>query len=206
MTTNNNPKFKKMKVFNTKKIIRILSVLFIALTVVSCQRDGSAEEDDLPQEDLTNIVLFVTEDIPNAVTKKYDYSIGAGGNPTIQLQDGKTYNVEVQFKNGNEDATQEIKDAKKEHFLVYNFTNTDLSLTRTDDSSSTYDGIHVGLKTKWVVNKAVKNASAASQLILTLYHEPASVTESSQASGNGIIFGTHVGGETDAQANYNITN
>lgn len=195
-----------MKLFNTKNITRLLAVLFIAVTVVSCQRDGFAAEDDLPQEDLTNIVLLVTEDVPNAQTKIYNYSIGAGGTPTVQLQDGKTYNVEVQFKNGNEDATQEIKDAKEEHFLVYNFPNSNVTLTRTDDSSSTYNGIHVGLKTKWVVNKAVNNASSTSQLILTLYHEPASVTETSNVSGNGVVFGTQVGGETDAQANYNIIN
>ncbi|HCR75027.1 MAG TPA: hypothetical protein DIW37_01205 [Chryseobacterium sp.] len=195
-----------MKLFNTKNIIKLLAVLFIAITVVSCQRDGSAAEDDLPQEDLTNIILLVTEDVPNAVTKTYNYSMGAVGNPTIQVQDGKTYNVEVQFKNGNEDATQEIKDAKEEHFLVYNFPNSDITLTRTDDSSSTYNGIHVGLKTKWVVNKAVNNASSTSQLILTLFHEPASVTEAATVSGNGVTYGTHVGGETDAQANYTITN
>ncbi|MBL7881603.1 MAG: hypothetical protein JNN23_17350 [Chryseobacterium gambrini] len=195
-----------MKLFNTKNIIKLLAVLFIAITAVSCQRDGSAAEDDLPQEDLTNIILLVTEDVPNAVTKTYNYSMGAGGNPTIQVQDGKTYNVEVQFKNGNEDATQEIKDAKEEHFLVYNFPNSDITLTRTDDSSSTYNGIHVGLKTKWVVNKAVNNASSTSQLILTLFHEPASVTEAATVSGNGVIYGTQVGGETDAQANYTITN
>lgn len=195
-----------MKLFNTKNITRLLAVLFIAVTVVSCQRDGSAAEDDLPQEDLTNIVMLVTEDVPNAQTKIYNYSIGAGGTPTVQLQDGKTYNVEVQFKNGNEDATQEIKDAKEEHFLVYNFPNSNITLTRTDDSSSTYNGIHVGLKTKWVVNKAVNNASSTSQLILTLYHEPSSVTEASNVSGNGVVFGTQVGGETDAQANYSIIN
>jgi hypothetical protein len=195
-----------MKLFNTKNIIKLLAVLFITITVVSCQRDGSAAEDDLPQEDLTNILLLVTEDVPNAVTKTYNYSMGSGGSPTIQIQNGKTYNVEVQFKNGNDDATQEIKDAKEEHFLVYNFPNSDITLTRTDDASSTYNGIHVGLKTKWVVNKAINNTSSTSQLILTLYHEPASVTEDSNVSGNGVVFGTQVGGETDAQANYNITN
>lgn len=195
-----------MKLFNTKNIIKLLAVLFIAITFVSCQRDGSAAEDDLPQEDLTNILLLVTEDVPGAITKPYNYSMGAGGNPTIQLQNGKTYNVEVQFKNGNDDATQEIKDAKEEHFLVYNFPNSDISLTRTDDASSTHGSIHIGLKTKWVVNKAVNNASSPSQLILTLYHEPSSVTENSTVSGNGVVFGTQVGGETDAQANYTITN
>lgn len=195
-----------MKLFNTNNIIKLLAVLFIAITVVSCQRDGSSEEDDIPQEELTNIILNV-KDMTTGNTVTYNYSMGAGGAQAIQLQNGKTYQVSAEFKNGNEDATQEIKDAKDEHFLIYNFPNSDIVLTRTDDASSTRaDGKRVGLKTEWMVNQAIKNASATSQLILTLYHEPASVTEDSQVSGNGIIFGTQTGGETDAQANYTITN
>ncbi|OVE62841.1 hypothetical protein [Chryseobacterium mucoviscidosis] len=195
-----------MKLFNTKNIIKLLAVLFIAITVVSCQRDGSAAEDDLPQEDLTNIILNV-KDVAAGTTQTYNYSMGAGGAQAIKLTDGKTYQVTAQFKNGNEDATQEIKDAKDEHFLIFNFPNSDITLTRTDDASSTRaDGKRVGLKTEWVVNKAVKNPSATSQLIFTLYHEPASITEDSQTTTNGVIYGTQVGGETDAQANYTITN
>ncbi|GAA4150902.1 hypothetical protein GCM10022217_04290 [Chryseobacterium ginsenosidimutans] len=195
-----------MKVFNTKNIIKLLAVLFITITVVSCQRDGSAAEDDLPQEDLTNIILNV-KDVAAGTVKTYNYSMGAGGAQAIQLQDGKTYQVTAEFKNGNEDATQEIRDAKDEHFLVFNFPNSDIVLTRTDDASSTRaDGKRVGLKTEWVVNKAIKNPAATSQLIFTLYHEPATVSEDSEASGNGIVFGKQTGGETDAQANYNITN
>ena len=195
-----------MKLFNTKNIIKLLAVLFVAITVVSCQRDGSAAEDDLPQEDLTNIILNV-KDVAAGTTKTYNYSMGAGGAQAIQLTDGKTYQVTAEFKNGNEDATQEIKDAKDEHFLVFNFPNSDIALTRTDDASSTRaDGKRVGLKTEWVVTKAIKNPTATSQLIFTLYHEPATVSEDSEASGNGIIYGKQTGGETDAQANYNIIN
>jgi hypothetical protein len=198
-----------MKVFNTKNIIKLLAVLFITITVVSCQRDGSAAEDDLPQEDLTNIILKVRDISPGSTASAiaYNYSMGAGGAQSIKLEEGKTYEVIAEFKNGNEDATQEIRDAKDEHFLVFNFPNSDIVLTRTDDASSTRtDGKRVGLKTEWVVNKAIKNPAATSQLIFTLYHEPATVSEDSEASGNGIVFGKQTGGETDAQANYNIIN
>ncbi|RMZ59234.1 hypothetical protein D1632_06175 [Chryseobacterium nematophagum] len=198
-----------MKLFNTKNIINVLAVLMIAITIVSCQRNGSVAEDDLPQEELTNIILKVRDISPGSTAPAipYNYSMGAGGAPTIPLQDGKTYEVIAEFKNGNEDVTQEIIDAKNEHFLIFNFPNSDISLTRTDDATSTRgDGKRVGLRTEWVVNKAKKNPSATSQLIFTLYHEPASVTEDSQTNGNGIIFGTQVGGETDAQASYNIIN
>ncbi|MDQ0592965.1 hypothetical protein QFZ37_001334 [Chryseobacterium ginsenosidimutans] len=199
-----------MKSFNTKNIIKLLAVLFITITVVSCQRDGSAAEDDLPQEDLTNIILKVKDITPGSTTTTataYNYSMGAGGAQPIKLEDGKTYEVIAEFKNGNEDATQEIRDAKDEHFLVFNFPNSDIVLTRADDASSTRaDGKRVGLKTEWVVNKAKKNPAATSQLIFTLYHEPATVSEDSEVTGNGIVYGKQTGGETDAQANYNITN
>ncbi|RLJ33763.1 hypothetical protein CLU97_3250 [Chryseobacterium sp. 7] len=189
-----------------KNTTLILGLFFaVALSLTSCNRSDD-EADDLPQEELSDVLLRVT-DVATGTPVVYDYQVNSTTNPNVKLINGHTYNVEVIFKNGDEDATQEIKDAKDEHFLVYNFPNSDITLTRTDDSSSTRgDGSRVGLKTKWVVNTAVKNASAPSQLVLTLFHEPVTVSEASAVSGNGVIYGTHTGGETDAQANYNIIN
>jgi hypothetical protein len=189
-----------------KNTTLILGLFFaVSLSLTSCNRSDD-EADDLPQEELSDVLLRVT-DVATGTPVVYDYQVNSTTNPNVKLINGHTYNVEVIFKNGDEDATQEIKDAKDEHFLVYNFPNSDITLTRTDDVSSTRgDGNRVGLKTKWVVNTAVKNASAPSQLVLTLFHEPVTVSETSASSGNGVIYGTHTGGETDAQANYNIIN
>jgi hypothetical protein len=190
-----------------KNTTLILGLLFLAvsLSLTSCNRSDD-EADDLPQEELSDVLLKVTDEA-TGVPVVYDYQVNSTTNPNVKLINGHTYNVEVIFKNGDEDATQEIIEAKNEHFLVYNFPNSDITLTRTDDSSSTRgDGNRVGLKTKWVVNTAVKNTSAPSQLVLTLFHEPVTVSEASAVSGNGVIYGTHTGGETDAQANYNIIN
>lgn len=189
---------------NTAFILGLLAIV-LSLGLVSCNRSDD-ESDDLPQEELSDVLLKVTDDA-TGIPVVYDYQVNSTSNPNVKLTDGHTYSVEVIFKNGDEDATQEIRDAKDEHFLVYNFPNSDITLTRTDDASSIRaDGKHVGLKTKWVVNKAVKNASAQSQLILTLFHEPVTVSEASSVSGNGVIYGSHTGGETDAQATYNIIN
>ncbi|WP_343642886.1 hypothetical protein [Chryseobacterium sp.] len=185
----------------------ILGLLFLAvsLSLTSCNRSDD-EADDLPQEELSDVLLRVTDEA-TGVPVVYDYQVNSTTNPNVKLINGHTYNVEVIFKNGDEDTTQEIKEAKNAHFLVYNFPNSDITLTRTDDESSKRDdGNRVGLKTKWVVNTAVKNASAPSQLVLTLFHEPVTVSEASAVSGNGVIYGTHTGGETDAEANYNIVN
>lgn len=191
-----------------KNSARILGLLAVAgtLTLTSCRSDDEETVDDLPQEELSNILLKVTDQATSA-SVTYDYVINGSTNPTITLVDGHTYDVEAIFKNGSEDVTQEIRDAKDEHFLVFNFPNSDVTLTRTDDATSTRaDGKHVGLKTKWVVTDAVKNTTATAQLVMTLYHEPATVSEASAASGNGIVYGTQTGGETDAQATYKITN
>ncbi|MBV8328549.1 hypothetical protein [Chryseobacterium sp.] len=186
--------------FNTKNIIKLLAVLFIIITAVtSCQRNGSAEEDDLPQEDLTNILLLVTDDTAGT-TQTYDYSIGAGGIPTIPLKDGKTYTVQAKFKNGNEDATQEIIDAKNEHFLIFDFPKSNITVERIDGGDLRGDGKRVGLRTKWTVVKAVDGTSPL--LKLTLIHSPKSVNEAK----SGTAWGSVVGGETDAQATYNLSN
>ncbi|WP_426279141.1 hypothetical protein ACN9MN_07915 [Chryseobacterium sp. S-02] len=190
-----------------KNTTLILGLLFLAvsLSLTSCNRSDD-EADDLPQEELSDVLLRVTDEA-TGVPVVYDYQVNSTTNPNVKLIDGHTYDVQVIFKNGDEDATEEIKDAVDEHFLVYNFPNSDITLTRTDDPEFVRaDGNHVGIKTKWVVNKAVKNTSAAAQLVLTLYHEPVTVSEASSVSGNGIVYGTHTGGETDAQANYNIIN
>jgi len=190
-----------------KNTTLILGLLFLAvsLSLTSCNRSDD-EADDLPQEELSDVLLRVTDEA-TGVPVVYDYQVNSTTNPNVKLIDGHTYDVQVIFKNGDEDATEEIKDAVDEHFLVYNFPNSDITLTRTDDPEFIRaDGNHVGIKTKWVVNKAVKNTSASAQLVLTLYHEPVTVSEASSVSGNGIVYGTHTGGETDAQANYNIIN
>ncbi len=192
-------------IFKNTTLIAGLLFLSASFSVTSCNRSDD-EADDLPQEELSDVLLKVT-DASTGTSVVYDYQVNSTTNPNVKLTNGHTYNVEVIFKNGDEDATQEIRDAKDEHFLVYNFPNSDVSLTRTDDASSTRaDGKHVGLKTQWVVNTAVKNASAPAQLVLTLYHEPTTVSEASSVSGNGVVYGAHTGGETDAQANYNIIN
>lgn len=183
--------------FNTKNIIKLLAVLF-AITLVSCQRD-SAEEDDLPQEELTNILLLVTDDTTGVITP-YNYSIGAGGIPTIPLTNGKSYTVNTKFYNGTDDVTQEIIEAKDEHFIIFDFPKSTINLTREDGILSTGDLGQVGLITKWNVVNVVN--SSAPFLKLDLVHAP----QSASSAQNGTAWGSVVGGETDAEATFNLSN
>ena len=132
--------------FNFKKLATVLAALFVIFNVISCQRDEDVAADDLPQEELTKITLSV-KDIAAETTKEYSYIIGSGA-PVIPLTDGKSYEVTVTFWNGSDNVTQEIRDAKDEHFLIFDFPKSTVNLTRLDDVTSTGELGKVGLKTK----------------------------------------------------------
>ena len=198
-TNNFNKKYSIMK-FNILKITAIFALLFL---FTACNREDDPI-DDLPQEEISNALLLITDNADN-ITKVYNYQVNGSNIPNIKLENGHEYTVEIALKNGAEDVTQEVKDAKDEHFFTFDFPNSDIVLTRLDDATSTRsDGSKVGLTTKWKVNTAVKSGTA--QVILTLYHESISVSENSQASGNGTVYGTQNGGETDLNVNYQISN
>lgn len=184
-----------------KSLIKLKYIAFLLLTVfaISCSR---ADEDDdvLSQEDISNIILNV-KDEETGETQTYNYTVNSATNPEIKLMDGKSYTVNAVFFNGNEDETESIKEAKDEHFLLFDFQNSQINLERFDNESSTRsDGAKVGLITRWTVIKA-KNGTNP-QLVLTLIHDASSVSEAQ----NGSQFGSVVGGETDAMATYSISN
>ncbi len=184
--------------FKTNRIFTLIALFILSFSVFSCQRDDAAE-DDIPQEELTNIVLNV-KNLSTQETISYNYSIGAGSLPNIQLTDGVSYEVRTVFLNGSEEVTQEIKDAKDEHFLIFDFPRSQITLTRLDTSESTGVNGKVGLITRWDVVKAASTPSPLLQL--TLIHEPASASESQ----NGTAWGSVTGGETDAEATFSLSN
>jgi len=185
-------------IFNLRKLASLLAVLFLIFTVVSCQRDGDSAEDDLPQEELTKITLTV-KNLSTSESIPYNYIIGSAA-PVIKLEDGKSYEVTTTFWNGSEEVTQEIRDAKNEHFLIFDFPRSTINLTREDGNDSTGELGKVGLKTRWDVVKTVNSSSPL--LILTLMHEPATANEAQ----NGTAWGSVTGGETDAQATFGLSN
>lgn len=184
--------------FNFSKLVSVLAVLFLIFNVISCQRDEDVTKDDLPQEELTKITLNV-KDLETKEEIPYNYIIGSGA-PVIKLKDGKSYEVTTTFWNGTEDVTQEIRDAKDEHFLIFDFPKSTINLTREDTSVSTGKLGKVGLITKWDVVKVVNQSSPL--LKLTLMHEPASASEAQQ----GTAWGSVTGGETDAEATFGLSN
>ena len=184
-----------------KSLIKLKYIVFLVITMFTINCSRADEDDDvLSQEDISNIILNVKDDA-TGITQTYNYTVNSTTNPEIKLTDGKSYTVNAVFLNGNEDETESIKEAKDEHFILFDFQNSNINLERTDDESSTRsDGNKVGLKTKWKVIK-VKNGNNP-QLVLTVIHDPVSVSEAK----NGSEFGSVIGGETDAMSTYHISN
>ena len=100
-------------------MIKYILVIFFSITSVSCSR-ADEDEDVISQEDISNIILNIKDDV-TGIVKTYNYTVNAATNPLIKLEDGKIYSVEAIFKNGNEDETESIKAAKDEHFLIFDF-------------------------------------------------------------------------------------
>ncbi|QBO58565.1 hypothetical protein [Chryseobacterium salivictor] len=184
-----------------KSLIKIKYIVFLLLTVIAVSCSRADEDDDvLSQEDISNIILNVKDDA-TGITTTYNYTVNSTTNPDIKLTDGKTYTVNAVFLNGNEDETESIIEAKDEHFLLFDFQNSNINLERIDGESSTNsDGIKIGLKTKWTVVKAKNGVNP--QLVVTLVHDAVSVS----AGQPGSEFGSVTGGETDAMATYSISN
>ncbi|NAW51419.1 hypothetical protein GNY06_08510 [Elizabethkingia argentiflava] len=181
------------RIFNISVLMAVLSLSFIA-----CNR-SSADEDDHDEEQITNIVLKLT-DTADRTTAEYNTKVNSKTFPNIKLKNGHTYDVTTHFFHEGKDVTSQIVAAKDEHFLVYNFPKTDLVLSRTDEANSTRkDGAKVGLKTTWKVNKT-KTEEGGASLILTLFHEPAKVSEDKDKTAWGKV----TGGHEDATGMYNI--
>ena len=184
---------------NAIKNVKYILPLLIIIFSIRCSR-ADENEDVLSQEDISNIILNVKNDA-TGISQSYDYTLNSATNPEIKLTDGATYTINAIFKNGNEDETESIKAAKNEHFIIYDFQGSQVTLTREDDETSTRsDGAKVGLITKWTVIKAKKSPSP--KLILTLIHDATSVSEAQ----NGTAFGSVEGGETDAMATFSLSN
>ncbi len=178
-------------------IYRFLMLLFSAWVLVQCSR-ADEENDVLSQEDISNIILVVKDEL-TGVAETYNYTMNAPVQPEIKLKNGRNYIVRAVFLNGNEDETESIIEAKDEHFLLYRFEQSEIELERLDNEESTRsDGARLGLKTRWNTINVANGAKP--QLVLTLVHDPMSVSETK----DGATYGTVEGGETDALAVFSL--
>lgn len=173
------------------KKLNVIKSAILATSVVlfSCSDDNHDDHNhDHDEENITKVTYTITQD-----GKSNTYSWEEGKTiPTIELKPG-TAQVSVQFFNEKEEITPEIISEKNAHFIVYGFTNsTTISLTRTDDASTTRtDGKKLGLKTTWTIS-----ATGTNDVNLKLIHEPKTVNDEGT--------GSYTGGSTDVDATMKI--
>ncbi len=179
-----------------KSLLKYILPVVLFLFLQSCSR-ADENDDVFTQEEISAIELTVVDEL-SGVSQVYTYIANSTFEPEIQLQDGRQYLVTVAFRNGSEDITDEIIDERDEHFLIFGFTDTDITLTRLDDDLRT-DGKRLGVKSRWLVNSAVNGGNP--KLNLALIHDAAEVSEAQ----NGTAWGSVTGGETDALAIFGIT-
>lgn len=193
-----------------KNVKIILSSLLVGslLLVTSCSDDDTPEQGH--HHDEPTLVEVTVAETGGAETI-YEFHVGEhdhddktsegkeDDHEEIILSPNSEYSVSIRFLNDEdpnniEDITVEVLEEKDEHFIVFSKeASLDLSITRTDDATSTRaDGHKIGLSTDWSTGAA----SAESHIELKLYHEPEDV--STDVTGNGNDFGSvAAGSETD---------
>ncbi|MEY4002121.1 MAG: hypothetical protein RIT07_163 [Bacteroidota bacterium] len=123
-------------------------------------------------ENITTVKLTLTpKSGGNAQTFVWSDPDGIGGNApkkadTIVCDSTENYNGEIQFFNGDEDITPEIRNEGSEHIICYSGPTSDVLEINATDSDGKYA---IGLSTEW---KPVKKSVGLVRIILK--HQPES--------------------------------
>lgn len=180
-----------------KNLFKLFLVLFASLLVFSC-RDNDTPEDIHEHEGVEKMTVTLVEQGSGA--EQVISYIGGVADKNIVLENGKIYNVSLDFFHAHDDhyhsILEEIVADKDEHFITYSFAGVEVALTRrAADDIVRADGKKLGVKTTW----AVKSAPAAEAKVgIKLYHKPASISVGADQMGSV------TGGGTDLDAKINI--
>ncbi|MEL6594219.1 MAG: type 1 periplasmic binding fold superfamily protein [Bacteroidota bacterium] len=164
-----------MKISNLSNLNKFFVLLFAAVVLLpACTPD---EPIDGEEEIDTVRVLIDGQTI--------EWKVDDTTNPTITLEAGKSYTVEVQFWNleENENVTLEVQEEDDEHLVCYEVTGAAMTVTATDSDGS----LPIGLATTWEAATA-----STGTLQLELRHQP------------GEKDGTCTPGDTDILADFEI--
>jgi hypothetical protein len=147
----------------TNFFIGIATLAAVLLHLTSCHKH---EEGEL----ITTIKLTLTPTTAgSAKTFIWSDPDGIGGNApkqadTIACDSGINYNSELQFFNGDNDITTEIKNEGGEHFVCFTGPATDVMEIIYKDSDGTYP---IGLSAEWKVKKKTTGI-----IRIALKHQP----------------------------------
>lgn len=183
-----------------KTYIKILAVLFTSFIILSCSRD-EVPEDIHEHEEIEKVVLTVI-DKNDTLNEQIVNIIGGEATPNLNLQNGKTYLVSLDFQVKHDDhyhsANDEIIEEKDEHFVLFNFIGVDAKVIRGNNDVVRTDGKKLGLKTEWTIQGSPNN----SKVHIILNHGASSVQDNYPSASNQL--GSAVGGESDVDVSIKV--
>lgn len=183
-----------------KQTAKILATGLLAISLFSC-RNNDHPEDTHEHDSIDKVVLTLTEN-ETKNTQTVTFKSGNGADKSLVLENGKTYNANLQFfghhDGKEEDMTEEIAEEKDHHFVQYGFAGVSVNITRTAEDTARKDGKKLGLKTQWKVT-AAPEMKDTTKVVVELIHEATEVDDTAN-SGSG----SHKGGEIDAAATFHI--
>lgn len=178
-----------------KNLFKLFLVLFASLLVFSC-RDNDTPEDIHEHEGVEKMTVTLVEQGSGA--EQVISYVGGKADKKIDLENGKTYNVSLDFFHAHDDhydsILSEIVADKDEHFITYEFAGVEVNVTRAATDEVRTDGNKLGVRTVWTVATAPSSAKVG----IKLYHKPTTVNQNSPSETNQQ--GSVTGGEADLNA------
>lgn len=182
-----------MKTFKQIFNLRLLAVLFAALTIVSCSNDDDAapeEENEVEVITFVRLVFTNVNDATDVVTATAIDNDGTGINDleevdAIRLSPDTEYQLTFIIENrldpnDIEDIGEEIAEEDDEHQIFFSFTNDifadpagngniDNAADPVNYNDQDDNGFPVGLSTNWTTTSAT---STGNNFRVTLKHQP----------------------------------
>lgn len=177
-----------------KNLYNTTLLLFAAFILFSCRNSNEIPEDIHEHEEIEKLVITATNKNNTSDVHVINY-IGGTADGSLQLQQGATYTVKLDFQVKHDDhyesVNEEITAEKDEHFITFQFSDSDVAVNRASDDVERTDGNKVGLSTEWKIN----SVSATGKANIKLVHTPNSVNQYFPTADNQQ--GQTSGGETD---------
>jgi hypothetical protein len=201
-TNKSNFSNNKTGSFSLKQTSKLLSILFMSLTlVVSCSDDDNPEE--VNELELFTDVTLTFENINDANDTVVLTSIAPEGQdgPSTEtvvgdFTEGATYSLSLELLDASETPAEDkleedVIPEADEHFFVFAVSSgLNLTVSRDSDDIDGPDGQKLGVKTTWVAGNA-----GTGNFNFRLVHEPVGADAS-----NG--FGSVTSGEDDININF----
>ena len=184
-----------------KHLFKIALYLFVAVFISSCRNTDDIPEDIHEHEEIEKLVVTAINKNDATDIQIINY-IGGVADRSLNLKTGGVYAVKLDFQvrhdNHYHSVNEEIIEERDEHFITYEFADSDVLVKRTAEDIVRTDGKKLGLNTEFKVN----SVSPTGAVVIKLVHAAAVVDDNFPSAANQL--GKTSGGETDVNAKINL--